>query len=202
MTLRGTASPTTLRTVSLREIDLLAPDPAMIDIADIAYGLAGEPRFAGQTKPRYFVGQHSLYVSSLCRQHPLEGLLHDGAEYLLRDVSTPLKRLLGHAYAEVETRLEIAIADKFELTYCRAVSGRDGHRWPEEVRQADRFALAMEQCVLRGVGERPNLADYPALQPQDVEEIRPLSSGIVEILFLQRFEELLRDRRSRQPGLR
>ena len=49
------------RMLSGRRLDLLAPDPADIDIADIAHGLARVARWNGQT-----MGEHAFSVAQHC----------------------------------------------------------------------------------------------------------------------------------------
>jgi len=121
-------------TVSGNRINFLTPDPEMVSIIDIAYGLSNICRFAGHTRQYYSVAQHSVNVSLLIRPDlALEGLLHDAAEAYIGDVSSPLKQLLPE-YREIEARVECAIREKF---------GIKGPPAPE-VKTADLLALRSE----------------------------------------------------------
>lgn len=68
--------------------------PFEADIHTIAYALAHINRFTGHVG-QYSVAQHSVLLSEqLPPQLQLSGLLHDGTEAFIGDVSAPLKRLL------------------------------------------------------------------------------------------------------------
>ena len=91
-----------------RRLTLLAPEPERITIDTIAYGLAGQYRWGGQSRPRVTVAEHSCLAAQLAealRLGPrMQGLalLHDAAEGLgLHDVTTPVKDLVpGHRVLE------------------------------------------------------------------------------------------------------
>lgn len=141
------------RMLSGRRLDLLDPSPDDIDLDDIAYGLARVARWNGQTSgPHVFsVAQHSLLVEALAsglmpldRDGRLAALLHDAPEYVVGDIITPLKAVIGHGYGEVEARLLRAVHGRFGL------AGRltpDLHRL---VKRADRMAARLEAVALAG----------------------------------------------------
>jgi len=116
-------------------------DPRLedIDIADIAYGLAGEMRFGNHAKQRYTVAQHSVLVSEQVPvQYALRGLLHDASEAYLGDIPRPLKVLdLFKGYREVEGVLEERIFTRFNV---------DPHDWEgkDAVKIADVLLLGVE----------------------------------------------------------
>lgn len=92
-------------------IDLLEPDPAEICIEDIAAGLSKVCRFNGQITRHYSVAEHSIHVAELVpNRYKRIALLHDASEAYLCDVPTPLKRLLGDTYMDIERRVTAAIA--------------------------------------------------------------------------------------------
>lgn len=81
-----------IRLRSGRMFDPLNPDPKQITIEDIAYGLAGQFRYAGHS--RFTVAQHSVLGARYLGNDPaaLPFLLHDAEEGLgLPDLSRPVK---------------------------------------------------------------------------------------------------------------
>src|SRR5437773_3939805 len=102
------------RMLSGRRLDLLDPSPLDVEIADIAHGLARVARWNGQTKGAhiYSVAQHSLLVEAMAetrarlnRARRLAVLLHDAPEYVIGDMISPFKAVIGDAYKAVEARL-------------------------------------------------------------------------------------------------
>ena len=113
------------RMLSGRRLDLLDPSPLDVEITDIAHGLARVARWNGQTRGdhAFSVGQHSLLVEDVfCRitANPapawqLAALLHDAPEYVIGDMISPFKAVVGGGYKAVETRLQQAIHLRFGL---------------------------------------------------------------------------------------
>ena len=113
------------RMLSGRRLDLLDPSPLDIEIADIAHGLARVARWNGQTvgDHAFTVAQHSLLVEEIfCAVMPqaspmqrLAALLHDAPEYVIGDMISPFKSVVGGGYKEVEGRLQRAIHLRFAL---------------------------------------------------------------------------------------
>jgi 5'-deoxynucleotidase YfbR-like HD superfamily hydrolase len=94
---------------------LKMPPRGTFKIENIAYGLAGEWRFSGQTFPRLTVAEHSVRVAELLHAQDYNarlqmlGLLHDAPEGCgLRDMATPIKVHL-RGYKEIEDRWFAAI---------------------------------------------------------------------------------------------
>jgi len=132
---------TTVRMVSGKEIDLLNPDPKMIDIEDIAHHLAKLDRYNGASpKFHYSVGQHCLYVAQILPA-PLQlwGLLHDATEALCGDVVSPLKALIP-AYKEIEEGISRAVCERFGLA-CLDYA---------PIKAADKAVMAAEMLQLFG----------------------------------------------------
>lgn len=107
------------------------PDPAAVDIGDIAHHLAGKERFGGALDQPYSVGQHSVLVSRLAERRSaargdshavqravaLTGLLHDAEEFALPDVPAPVKAMLtGWPIIERNNRAVIFAALGVTLT--------------------------------------------------------------------------------------
>src|ERR1700739_1169021 len=111
--------------LSGRMLDLLAPPPLDVEIADIAHGLARVARWNGQTlgEHGFSVAQHALVVEEIAAhiQPALEprgrlaALLHDASEYVIGDMISPFKAALGLNYRAFEDRLEAAIHIRFGL---------------------------------------------------------------------------------------
>lgn len=132
---------TWLGTVSGKRIDLLNPDPEQITLPDIAHGLSRMCRFNGQILGFYSVAEHSVNVANLVtKEQKLQALLHDASEAYICDVPTPLKRIIGPAYKEIENRLMAAIGSKF---------GVDLQNLPAGVKRADRVMLVTEHRALQ-----------------------------------------------------
>jgi 5'-deoxynucleotidase YfbR-like HD superfamily hydrolase len=90
--------------LSGRRLDLLDPSALDVEIEDIAHGLARVARWNGQTSGQHIfsVAQHTLLVeavarrrTSLDRRARLAILLHDAPEYVIGDMITPFKAVLG-----------------------------------------------------------------------------------------------------------
>ena len=113
------------RMLSGRRLDLIDPSPLDVEIGDIAHGLARVARWNGQTRgPEIFsVAQHSLLVEALFTaaepsspgKARLVALLHDAPEYVIGDMISPFKAVLGEDYKSVEKRLLWAIHIRFGL---------------------------------------------------------------------------------------
>src|SRR5215208_5045325 len=113
------------RMLSGRRLDLLDPSPLDIEIEDIAHGLARVARWNGQTIGAHIfsVAQHTLLVDALARlRNPrldrtrrLAILLHDAPEYVIGDMISPFKAVLGDSYKATERRLLAAIHLRFGL---------------------------------------------------------------------------------------
>jgi uncharacterized protein len=113
------------RMLSGRRLDLLDPSPLDVEIDDIAHGLARVARWNGQTKGAHIfsVAQHVLLVEALARAKTprldagsrLAVLLHDAPEYVIGDMISPFKAVIGDSYKAVEHRLLAAIHLRFGL---------------------------------------------------------------------------------------
>lgn len=108
-------TPTTMITVSGREVDVLNPRPEDFCIEDIAHSLSQLCRFTGHTNRFYSVGEHCLNVSYLVdtsRTDPetaFWGLLHDVHEAFIGDISTPVKRAFGPMVTRIEAGIDAAL---------------------------------------------------------------------------------------------
>ncbi|WP_051091295.1 HD family hydrolase [Methylopila sp. M107] len=181
--------------LSGRRLDLLDPSPLDVEIDDIAHGLARVARWNGQTKgPHIFsVAQHSLLVEEIVgRLAPdcgapvrLTALLHDAAEYVIGDMITPFKSVLGGEYGAVEERLVRAIHIRFGLPAETPASVT------KLVKRADRAAAFLEATRLAGfsIAEALEIFGEPAAVP-DTARLEPWPAETATARFAERFSEL------------
>jgi hypothetical protein len=186
------------RMLSGRRLDLLDPSPLDIEIADIAHGLARVARWNGQTSGAHIfsVAQHTLLVEAVMREQTprtdvrcrLAALLHDAPEYVIGDMISPFKAVLGGDYKAVEKRLLSAIHIRFGLP---AMLSPEIER---QIKEADKGAAYLEATELAGFaqteakrlfGRDPGL---PAATRQDY--LTPWTAARAEKRFLARFEAL------------
>jgi 5'-deoxynucleotidase YfbR-like HD superfamily hydrolase len=184
------------RMLSGRRLDLLDPSPLDIEIADIAHGLARVARWNGQTHgPNIFsVAQHTLLVEAVLRQQAprvddrvrLAALLHDAPEYVIGDMISPFKAVIGGAYKVVEHRLLAAIHIRFGLPPVLA---------PEitkQIKNADMGAAYLEATHLAGFSQAESKRLFgkdPGLSEAAIEDfLTPWSAGKAEKRLLARFE--------------
>jgi hypothetical protein len=186
------------RMLSGRRLDLLDPSPLDVEIADIAHGLARVARWNGQTSGTHIfsVAQHTLLVEAVLRaQSPridarvrLAALLHDAPEYVIGDMISPFKAVLGGDYKAVEKRLLAAIHIRFGLP---PVLPDDITR---QIKEADRGAAYLEATELAGFGreEAKRLFGRDPGLPETTRQdyLTPWSAAKAEKRFLARFETL------------
>ena len=186
------------RMLSGRRLDLLDPSPLDIEIEDIAHGLARVARWNGQTIGTHIfsVAQHTLLVETVLRaQVPradhrvrLAVLLHDAPEYVIGDMISPFKAVIGGSYKVVEKRLLTAIHIRFGLPASL----------PDEIiariKAADAAAAYLEATRLAGFkdAEARKFFGRPPTLPAAVEAdfLSPWSAGKAEKRFLARFKAL------------
>ena len=186
------------RMLSGRRLDLIDPSPLDIEIADIAHGLARVARWNGQTSGAHIfsVAQHTLLVEAVMRtQTPriddklrLAALLHDAPEYVIGDMISPFKAVLGGDYKLVEKRLLSAIHIRFGLPRELSPSVT------AQIKNADRGAAYLEATVLAGFSqtEAKRLFGRDPGLPESVREdyLTPWNAAKAEKRFLARFNSL------------
>ena len=185
------------RMLSGRRLDLLDPSPFDVEIEDIAHGLARVARWNGQTIGDYpfSVAQHSLLVLDIARQISprldagagLVVLLHDAPEYVIGDMISPFKAIIGDGYKSVEKRILGAIHIRFGLPPAppSKVSGL--------AKRADRVAAFIEATRLAGfdIGEARKIFGQPRNIPDlDRFDVTPMPTSEAENQFLDSFFEL------------
>src|SRR5262245_20790917 len=180
-----------------RRLNPLEPSPLDIEISDISHGLARVARWNGQTEgPHiYSVAQHSLLVeviahqsARLDRKRRLAVLLHDAPEYVIGDMITPFKAVIGDTYKAVEGRLLAAVHVRFGLPVTL----------PAElltiIKAADRAAAYLEATRLAGfaAAEARRFFGQPPSLPAVIERdyLTPWSAEVGQARYLDRFEKL------------
>ena len=173
-----------IQTVSGRWVDPLAPNPASIDIGDIAQALANQCRFGGHSRVFYSVAQHSAIVSDVCAERGVSAaeafaaLLHDAGEAYLGDLPHPLKHRseLGPPYKKAEALLEEAIRVRFDLAPQAAA-----------MKPVDRSLLATERRNFAAINDP--WPELEGVEPLAIE-IEPWDPPRARREFLERFQRL------------
>ena len=145
------------RMLSGRRLDLLEPSPLDVEIEDIAQGLSRVARWNGQTRGDYAfsVAQHSLLVLDihlrldphLAPREQMVSLLHDAPEYVVGDMISPFKAVVGGDYKSVELRLLEAIHLRFSLP------AKTNGTLAKAIKKADTIAAYYEATLLAGFDE-------------------------------------------------
>ena len=190
------------RMLSGRRLDLLNPAPADIEIEDIAHGLARVARWNGQTSGDHIfsVAQHVLLVEALARAKAprldargrLATLLHDAPEYVIGDMISPFKEVIGDSYKAVEHRLLAAIHLRFGLPA----------KLPEDltslIKASDRNAAWLEATRLAGFEEeeaRKFFGPPPKFSATlERDYLTPWPAGTAQARFRERVEKLSKNR--------
>ena len=157
------------RMLSGRRLDLLDPSPLDVELEDIAHGLARVARWNGQTRGEHVfsVAQHSLLVEAvaldlqpdLSPADRLTLLLHDAPEYVIGDIISPFKAVVGESYKDVEERLLGAIRLRFGL---KAAPAAHLQRF---VKRCDRLAAYLEATRLAGFSREEGILYFGRPEP-------------------------------------
>lgn len=165
-------------------VNILEPDPATINISDIAHALSQINRFGGHTRCFYSVAQHCVLASYLVTQkYQMHTLLHVAAEAYYGDMIHPLKHLAHHrAYRDHESVMQSLIYERFGLGRAQDQECLD------IVRTADLIMLATERRDLMAPDQTP-WAILHGIKPAR-GTIRPMMPHAAETAFLKRYKEL------------
>jgi uncharacterized protein len=185
------------RMLSGRRLDIIDPSPLDVEIEDIAHGLARVARWNGQTHGAHIfsVAQHTLLVeavagaidAALADRWRLVILLHDAPEYVIGDIISPFKAVLGDAYKGIEKRLLAAIHLRFGL------QAEPPAPLQRLTKKADRIAAFLEATRLAGFGHDEALKFFgrPEPMPRSIDALLlPWSVEEAEARFLARFASL------------
>lgn len=184
------------RMLSGRRLDLLDPSPLDIEISDIAHGLARVARWNGQTigEHAFSVAQHSLLVADIFKtitpkatmKMQLTALLHDAAEYVIGDMISPFKAVMGGDYEAVEARLQVAVHLRFGLPALPLL------KLKRQIKKADTIAAYFEATGLAGFSneEAAKIFGRPKGHAPEDFPVAPLPTVQAQEAFLRRFEHL------------
>jgi 5'-deoxynucleotidase YfbR-like HD superfamily hydrolase len=183
--------------LSGRRLDLLDPSPFDVEIEDIAHGLARVARWNGQTigSHPFSVAQHSLLVEAIAgharvdvpARTALTILLHDAAEYVIGDMISPFKAVLGDAYKGVEARILGAVMLRFGLPAEPPAAIR------KLTKEMDAVAAYHEATLLAGFDpvEAERFFGRPVMLPSWIMDmLPPWTTQDAETAFLKRFRTL------------
>jgi len=162
-------------TASGLKLTFLSPDVKVIRLADIALHLSRLCRFTGAPTQFYSVAQHCVLVGSLIKEalddegvsdqtyeywdQILAGLLHDAEEYVMGDVSSPLKACMGGKYNWVASGIRRIIYERYRI---------DWSYHNEAVKIADNKAILIERFYLM-----PDHPDWPKIPLKEMPYGKP-----------------------------
>ncbi|WP_019170585.1 YfbR-like 5'-deoxynucleotidase [Pseudaminobacter salicylatoxidans] len=181
------------RMLSGRRLDLLDPSPLDVEISDIAHGLARVARWNGQTEGdhAFSVAQHSLLVEAIFSRQAkapspdeqLAALLHDAPEYVIGDMISPFKSVVGGGYKQVEQRLQRAIHIRFSL------APDISEKLKKEIKRADQIAAYFEATHLAGfsVQEATKFFGRPRGISADAFDLSCRPAKTAQAAFVKRF---------------
>lgn len=182
------------RMLSGRRLDLAHPSPMDVEIEDIAHGLARVARWNGQTRGEhaFSVAEHSVVVEEIVRHlEPglgpeawMTALLHDSPEYVIGDMISPFKALLGESYKDIEARLQEAIHIRF------GVKPVTPARLKKTIKKADHICAWFEAVQLAGFSEAESNTLFGAPPEAIRYKLKPLSAPDAQALFLKRFSAI------------
>ncbi len=183
------------RMLSGRRLDLLDPSPLDVEVSDIAHGLARVARWNGQTSGdhAFSVAQHCLVVEDIFRylneataDQRLMALLHDAPEYVIGDMISPFKSVVGGGYKAVEKRLEAAVHLRCGLP------PHPTRELKEKIKKADTIAAYFEATQLAGFTstEAKKFFGQPRGITKDMLLMTPLPAVEAQRLFCERFETI------------
>ena len=184
------------RMLSGRRLDLLDPSPLDVEIEDIAHGLSRVARWNGQTSGAnsFSVAEHSLLVEQLLRlaspkiapRWQLAALLHDAPEYVIGDLISPFKAMVGGDYKALENRLLAAVHLRFGLPVDVPQTTA------KAIKRADQAAAWFEATQLAGFSteEAKQYFSPPRLKNAPEITLSPLPPNKAKQAFIARFTEL------------
>lgn len=170
--------------------DFEDPESSEITIEDVAAGLAGCSRFAGQCvsirsgrRVRYSVAEHCVRGSRVAPpalRYPF--LMHEAGEAVCGDMTGPLKTLVPN-FRTIEKRCERAIMARFDVP-------EFDH---DALKEIDLRMLRTEKRDLCPSRPEDSWSGLDAFEPyDDFDVVRPWDFEHAIAMFLSRFDDLRR----------
>ena len=190
------------RMLSGRRLDLLDPSPLDIEISDIAHGLARVARWNGQTQRRRMPFRlpsircwsrrcSATLMPEASADERLAALLHDAPEYVIGDMISPFKSVMGGSYKDCELRLQRAIHLRFSLPAEPAATLRKD----DQARRPDRRLFRGDAaCRLFDRRGDANSSAGRAASTADRFDFTPRSVTWAQNAFLKRFSAIEKSR--------
>ncbi len=176
----------------------LTPRPEEVLLEDIAHHLAYQNRSTGATTRDYSIAEHSLLVcdivieeitrrevddgsfrsyGSIVAYIAMQALLHDAEEFVMCDISTPLKSLIAPLYKPIAKGVKKVIGERFG---CNLIN------MPPIIKHADNIAMATEKKQLY----RPSDVIWHDLPDPHPAMIPVMTSFEAEMAFQKRYHDL------------
>lgn len=184
---------TWMLTATGSQVDLRFMTHDTISLLDIAHHLAQLNRYTGACSRPYSVAEHSLLVADLLERGTtlgpsalLAALMHDAHEAYTADLSSPMKRIVGPAWAMEEQRIQAAVLRRFGLKEAFA-QHHDRIKW------ADLTALSTERAaLLPATGPVwPTSTTHPPADWVDLAQRATFTWTDWRDAFIDRFAELI-----------
>lgn len=180
-----------MMTLSGQHITLEGGNPTL---ADIAWGLARIPRFAGQTPTPYTVAHHSIATMKMAilgrseqrDELAMHTLFHDAHEFATGDIPTTFKT---HDIREVQRQLDHRIYCTFGLPLPKPIHTALVKRYDLEALLAEAFVVAPRatyEKIVAEAGRRP--------EQMFIEVVQSVAAGSAieaEINFTDFAEDLI-----------
>ena len=117
-------------------------------------------------------------------------LLHDAPEYVIGDMISPFKAVVGGGYKTVEKRLEAAVHLRFGLPPSTPAGLK------AKIKKADQVAAFFEATELAGFSHAEAVKFFGAPRgiTRDMLDMRPLPATEAQRHFAERFEAIERER--------
>lgn len=181
--------------LSGRRLDLIDPSPLDVEIEDIAHGLARVARWNGQTvgDHAFSVAEHSVVVEEICSMlqpklsphEKMTALLHDAPEYVIGDMISPFKAVLGGGYKTIEKRLEQAVHLRFGLP------AETPGKLKTLIKRADHICAWFEATQLAGFSKAESTRFFGKPPASVSLSLKPAPASKAQAAFLKRHSTLL-----------
>jgi hypothetical protein len=178
----------------------LKPNLLHIEIEDIAHGLAGEGRYANQSRIKVPVAAHALAITDVMQALEFDAvtlysaLNHDDAEWCLLDFTAPMKHQPGSAgYRRLEHINMAAISRRFGFLYPAPPAVKVWDTWCRRVEQGLWMrGHQMPERILDGKGDQIFIGGKTAVcrLEDSLTEYVGMDFGKLKSAFIERFYDL------------